>query len=218
MARPKLKRPPKLRFEVNLESYLLLIRVAFLQPLIFISQIPKSRGLGKPLAFFLANASIGYLLAAILDRLTSINHPSIFFALSQLVILIPVLVVSLFVGCSVLFAIAKLLKGKGNFEQTFNIICYCSIPIIFLNLPTVGYLAFLWMLGLNIIGFKNIHQYSVISAIVNVLLPLLVLIIVGLIVGVIGSILFLNLPNFNHLDLSLKQPTIEINPPNIQTN
>ncbi len=190
MSRPKIKRPPKLNFEINLTNYLLLIKVAFLHPLAYVDQIPESKNLIKPLTFYTANVGISYLLAAVWDQFSNLNHPSIFFALSQLVLLVPLITLSLLVSCSILFAIARLLKGKASFKQTFNILCYSFLPVIFLNLPYINLIAFLWMLFLAISGFQRINQYPILSAIINIILPVLIIALLGVILGVIGSLRF----------------------------
>lgn len=218
MARPRIKKVPKLKFEINFNNYLQLIKVAFLYPRVYISQIPEPKGIVRPLLFFITNTSLGFFLGSIWRQINDVNHPSIFFALSQLLILIPLLVISFFIGCSILFVIAKLLGGKASFEITFNLLCYCLLPLILINLPLVSILAFLWIIILITLGFKKIHQYSMLAAIVTVLFPFLLLALLGIILGVLGSLIFVNLPNFSQFNLPFSSSSFSTKPQQIQTN
>lgn len=193
MASRKLKKET-ISFELNINNFLRLIELALLHPTIYAESIPFKQGLKQAVFFFSSSVMLGFLVSGII-RLFSTQHYSLFFLLSELIIVIPFLIIDLFILTAVFFAIAKLLGGKGSFEESLAALAYATIPVIFFAIPMIGFFAFLWMIYILTISFTHIHHYSRIKAFFTILSPILVLILIGIVLGIVGSILFVDIEN-----------------------
>jgi len=54
----------------------------------------------------------------------------------------------------------KQFGGKGNFEETYRVLCYSSPPLIFMGLNVLQPFALAYMAVLWFMGLKKIHDFT----------------------------------------------------------
>jgi len=113
-----------------------------------------------------------------------------------MIILFPFLlifsIITLLVSTAIIHLFVYLLKGKGEFLETFQVLSYATAPTVFSFLPVVNTLASMYTIVLQIIGIHKVHKLSIGRSIAAILLPAaIILFIIMLISGiVIFSLIF----------------------------
>lgn len=182
MARPKKN---KLQFDLSIDNFAKLSLAAFLHPKFFVTSIPSFKKTYTPaVTFLLFNLSFGSIVSVIVQQLTDIKHPSFFFAISQLIFIIPIFFISAVCLFLLFFAIAKILGGHGGLKETLNHFMFSSLPLSFLGVPYLGNLSILMMLVFTILSLKKVHKYNLFLAVVTTALPILGLITLAVVSGV----------------------------------
>jgi hypothetical protein len=95
-----------------------------------------------------------------------------------LMVLVPLFV--FFVFPAIIFAMAAfmhlavlLLGGKGGFKGTFNVVAYISGTGIIGLIPYVGVLLnWIWNIVIGVIGYKRVHKFNTIRAVIAYCIPL----------------------------------------------
>jgi hypothetical protein len=137
-------------------------------------------------------AEIGALVYAVLSillnaealskiaTLLNLGNPLLF--LPVILILAPI---SLIINSGILYIIAKLFGGKGDFElQTFRF-GYFGYPIVIINsIPIINIFAALWALLISFFIIKETHKVSDLRAIAVILVPIVIAIIIGIIIAI----------------------------------
>jgi len=54
----------------------------------------------------------------------------------------------------------KQFGGKGNFEETYRVLCYCSPPLILMGFDILQPFALLYMAVLWFLGLKKVHDFT----------------------------------------------------------
>lgn len=182
MARPK---KIKLQFDLSIKNFAKLSLAAFLHPKLFVASIPAFKKTYTPaVTFLLFNLSFGNIVAVIVRQAIDLNHPSFFFAISQLIFIIPIFFIGAVCFFVLLFAIAKILGGQGSLKETLNHLMFSSLPLSFIGVSYFGDLSILMMLVLTILSLKKVHQYNLFLATVTAALPILGLITLAAVSGV----------------------------------
>lgn len=133
--------------------------------------------------FFFINLLLGVVLRTILSELATPRNNVVFLGLNQVFLVFPAVVFFLIFGTIILHFLAVILKGKGTITQTLSAVCLSSGPLVFLgffNIPVIAFLltgVFLYLLVNNLL---YIHQYGILYASFNVMVP----------VGILSMILF----------------------------
>lgn len=88
------------------------------------------------------------------------------FVFGGVVILLVVLIV-IFIHSAILHLSVMLLRGKGGFKGTFNVLAYNAASGIFSVIPFIGPLiSGIWSIVVGVKGFKRVHNFSTIKAVI----------------------------------------------------
>lgn len=129
-------------------DYLETAKLVCLTPNYFFENMPREGGFVGPTIFLCVGAGISAVLSGIL-----ITH-DIVQALGQFVLSV-LLVMAMARGLDYLL---KQFGGKGNFEETYRVMCYSSPPLLLTWLPMISPFAFLYMAVLWIMGLRRMHD------------------------------------------------------------
>jgi hypothetical protein len=142
---PKL--PDKQKVKDVFQSYLETAKTVLISPNYFFEGMPREGGLQGPAIFLAINASAGCLVQMVFTRdpLTSLGT----------------LLVMLFVFVFMARGLEYLLKqfgGKGNFEETFRVLCYSSPPIVLVGVQWLAPFALCYLSVLWFVGLRRVHD------------------------------------------------------------
>jgi len=194
------------------------VKSVLLSPAEFYRAMPKTGGIGAPLAYGVIVGYAGLLVAALYNVMTQTLMGSAFRDLSDTpfarlapyleggiglvgqVVLGPIwLVIGLFVSSGVYHLVLLALgQAKQGFETTLRVACYAQSAAVLQVVPFCGGLVMaVWMIVVSIIGLSEAHGIGRGSAAVAVLLPIVlvccccalaVLLTVGGIAGLAGQL------------------------------
>jgi hypothetical protein len=164
---------------------------------LFCNMIFKA-GIKEPLAFGLLLGSVGAMFGifwqflVLSGSLTALNlstsgQLTMSMVFLALIIIAPLFVIiSMFLTSSILHLLLLLVKGRGNaFEATFRVVSYSQATQLLGLFPFIGGLiGFLWMIIVQIIGLKEIHETSYLKVIIAFLIPpaLILLLVMAIVV------------------------------------
>lgn len=81
-----------------------------------------------------------------------------------------------FIYSGVSHLVAKIMKGDGNYIDSYNIVTYSLIPAKMLSIiPIVGFFAYIYSIVLMTFGFSEYHKISKGKAVILALIPPLLL-------------------------------------------
>jgi hypothetical protein len=194
------------------------IKGVLFSPAEFYRAMPKTGGIGAPLAFGMIVGYLGLLVATIYNALTQTLVGSAFRDLeeSPLARLAPFLegglgfvanailgpfyvLIGLFVGAGIYHLVLMILgQARQGFETTFRVVCYGQATAVFQVVPFCGGLVMaIWLIVVNIIGLSEAHGIGRGSAAIAVLAPvvlccccvaLVVTLVFGGIAGLAGQL------------------------------
>ena len=160
-------------------------RNVLFHPVNFFRTLHFEGGLKEPLAFGLLFGSLGmmfslfwqFLLAAwgfggSLKSLSSLFPVTLIFPL--LLILSPLLVgLGLFIMSGILHLLLRIVRGGSHgFEATFRVVAYGQATQIFAVVPFIGgFVGGLWLLVIEIIGLREMHETSYLRVILAFAIP-----------------------------------------------
>ena len=172
-------------------------KAVLFSPVEIFSTMTYKGGIKEPLAFGLLLGSIGGMFGffwqflVMSGGLLAIDHEImshftislIFFGIA---IVFPLFVtIAIFVASAILHLLMLIVRGgKNGFEATFRVVSYSQASQIWGLIPFIGGLiGGLWILVVQIIGLREIHETSYLRVILALLIPLaLVLLMVMAIV------------------------------------
>ena len=149
------------------------------------SAMTHKGGITEPLAFGLLLGSIGSmfgffwqflmmsagLLALGEELIGRVSMSLIFFAI---IIISPLFVaITMFIGSAVLHLLLLIVRGGRNgFEATFRVVSYSQATQMWGVIPFIGgFIGGLWILVVQIIGLREIHETSYLRVILALLIP-----------------------------------------------
>jgi hypothetical protein len=149
-------------------------------------------GITEPLAFGLLLGSIGSmfgffweflimsggLLAVGEELMGRVSMSLIFFSI---IIISPLFVaITMFVGSAVLHLLLLIVRGgKNGFEATFRVVSYSQATQIWAVIPFIGgFIGSLWILIVQIVGLREIHETSYLRVILALLIPVALILLV----------------------------------------
>lgn len=92
--------------------------------------------------------------------------------------------IGVFLGLALfMYFLSLILGAKGAFSKTLSVMGLSSYPLMFLFIPVLAPLGFIWWGCWLILTFHKIHSYKYRYAAISVAFPLLLLVILMLIVG-----------------------------------
>lgn len=161
-------------------------RAVLFSPAALFRRMPTGRGLKEPLAYGLLLGSLGTMFSVFWQFLAAAGGalaigeglwgPFAFAALFLAVmVLSPFLVVAeIFLTSGIVHLLLLVVRGGGKgFEATFRVVAYSQTTQILGLVPFAGGIAGgLWMLVVQIIGLKEIHESSYGRVLIALFLPL----------------------------------------------
>lgn len=194
-----------------LTSHFPMMKQVIIAPKIFYEGISESEGYKKPITFLLINTVLMMLVASLFSLLVSFKPQQFIYTLAGIIIVLPLMLGLFFASTAILHLIAKVLGGKGGFVGSFQALAYASGVSPLTAIPLVGFLAWFYQIYVIILGFRKVHQYSTVKAVINILLPVVVITVLVLAVVFVAGFAVINLlkgAGLNPADLQ--------NMPNIQ--
>jgi DNA-directed RNA polymerase subunit RPC12/RpoP len=120
--------------------------------------------------------TIRALKSAVLPQTLVIGPLSIIFAIVIAIVVMPIAITTGLLIQATLFHLGLLLTGaaKRDFLSTFRTVCYSIGPQVFQIIPIFGSMvAGIWVIVLNVIGLKVVHETSYGRSAFAVFLPLI---------------------------------------------
>lgn len=170
MAKHKLSE--ELKFGLTFNQYSQLIKSFFLRSNIYLNSFSTKPSLREYFIFYLINSCVGLLLKILVNFILTLNISLIFLGVNQIIFLLFVFTLFLFIFNLVLFGLSKLFKGSADLSSILKAFCYLSPAFILIWLPFIWVVSLLYFIYLLIRLFNIINSYSLISAIINILLPI----------------------------------------------
>ncbi len=172
------------------------IKQSMLKPNEFFEKIKKEKGIGSAFKY-LAILSLVSLVMGVVGLYTAmpflIPNESYVALLPVVINFMPMILifsyvfglVVTFVSAGFIHIIAKLLKTKGAFEDTFKALVYGSTPsLLFSWIPFVSIIPVIYSLYLTIKGFSKLHSVSMgKAALIIFVIPLVLAVVAGFIFG-----------------------------------
>ncbi len=186
------------------------MKSVILSPSTFFSGLSGTEGFQKPIIFVIINTVISFILALLVSVVTT-GKSQILLGLLGLVVIIPLVIIILFIVAAILHLIAKIFGGKARFTGSFQVLSYTTSLAPFSVIPILNFLVPFYQIYVLVVGFKKVHQYSTLRAVITILLPTLVLVLIA------GTILLVaGLAAFGFLKTSGIKPNELQNLKNIQ--
>ena len=92
--------------------------------------------------------------------------------------------INIFISSFIVHIFVRLLKGKGNYADSFKAFAYGSTPSLLLGwVPGAGIVFSLWSIYLIIKGLSILHKMSMVRALVAALMIFVVLIVISILLA-----------------------------------
>jgi len=152
------------------QSYWNQAKSVLMSPRVFFDSMPVEGGLKDPLIFLAVSAGVNSLGLTIKSNLAI---GAIAFIGTLVLCLLGALVTS--------FIAQSMMAGKGTYEATFRVMAYSEAGLLLAWIPWVGWLISLYIIALNFLGFKKIHELNDVKAALLVIVSgILTFLVVGL--------------------------------------
>jgi len=125
----------------------------------FFADMPLAAGLGEPMAFLAICAGVAGLGTLVLSW-------SVWAALGTAAGLI---LMALLEAVLLTIVAQQLFDGRAGFEPTCRVVAYAFAPGVFLWVPRLAVVAFLWILFLQVRGVERVHGIDASRAVLSVL-------------------------------------------------
>ncbi len=166
----RIKKLPKLNFSISIKNYFNLFKMSLLSPNAYSKSIPEKKSPKSAWVFYLFNITISLVVYIFISKATSDNS-SLFYDLSSLLLIIPVLILLFYFVCLVSNFLIKFFGGKGDYLDTLSALSFSSFPLIFLRVPILGFLSVFLFFFLSINNMKHTHKVSYLISGFSVLVP-----------------------------------------------
>ena len=99
--------------------------------------------------------------------------------------------VSMFILAGLLHLSAKFFKGKGEYEDSFNVLCYSQTPMILFGwIPILGIFFWLYSFYQLLLGISKTQKVSMLKSFGVLIFPGVVLLLISIFLGTILGISF----------------------------
>ncbi len=163
------------------------LKICFTKPNEYAEKIPLSGGYRNPIIFFLVIFGVSSFIGLIIQSIINKNVSQFFIGISQIVLSLPFALLSLFLLTGIFYGIAKLLGGKGSFEESVRAGSYSTLPFILAAIPYVSYVMDIFYIYILVISFAKAQKYSKMKSSLTIIPVLAVLLVLGVVVGFIGK-------------------------------
>ncbi len=176
-------------------------RAVLFHPTRFFRSTAVQGGLREPLAFALLTGSAGMMLEVfwqliflgedvasltegLLGPFGTAGMFLLIMALCPLFMLLAILVTSLIIH--LLLVIVR--GGKSGFEATFRVVSFTQASQLFGLIPFIGGLfGTVWLIGIQVIGLREMHEASYFKVATALVLPVIVLLILLIALRILGG-------------------------------
>lgn len=179
--------------QLSISNHFSMMKGVITAPKTFYEGVSESEGYKKSIIFLLINTFLTMLVVSLFSLVFSFKPQQFVYGLMGIVIALPLMLGLFFVGTAILHVIAKVLGGKGKFVGSFQALAYASGVSPLTAIPVVGFLASFYQVYVTILGFRKVHQYSTVKAVINILLPALVIIVLVLVAIAVAGFAVINL-------------------------
>lgn len=169
------RKSPKLNFSISIRNYYNLFRISLTNPNVYSKSIPQKTTPGAVWFFYSFNITISFLFYIIITKIF-FHSSSLFFDLSSLLLIIPILILLFYLVSFLLHFLIKFFGGRGNYLDSLKALVFASFPLIFLRVPIFGILCIFLSIFLSINNIKHIHKVSYAIASFSVLMPFFLII------------------------------------------
>lgn len=174
------------------------VKASLVDPIAFFTSVADGKGIARPMIYAIiinmivfvclvtyqagfvtlqAGTEIADLIRNAFSQMTIVTGPLVvFFALFSAVIGVPIMTIVGFLIQAGLYHLGLIILGgaKRDFAATFRTVCYSTGPQVLQIIPILGGMAgAVWVIVLNIIGLKVVHETSYARSAFAVFLPLI---------------------------------------------
>lgn len=179
--------------QFSISKHFLMMKEVIVSPKKFYEGVSESEGYKKSIIFLLVNTALTMLVASLFSFAFTFKPQQFLLGLTGIIVALPVMLGLFFVGTAILHLIAKILGGKGKFVGSFQALSYASGVSPLTAIPVVGFLASFYQMYVTILGFKKIHQYSTVRAVINILLPVVLIVLLVFVAVAVAGFAAINL-------------------------
>jgi hypothetical protein len=102
--------------------------------------------------------------------------------LSNFMLFLIMMIVTLFIWSSVLHIFIYIMGEKKEFKATIKAVMYASTPLALLGwLPMIGVIGWIWSSVLQIVGIKQYHDITTVKAIATVVIPIILSFLIAIV-------------------------------------
>jgi len=150
------------------------------KPAEFFKKVSTEKGIKDALIFFAIVWLISMILSALIASM-ALGALGTAFSIATLPMQYVMGFVGLLIATVFLFIFTKILGGTGNFEQTLRVGCYVAVTGLVSWIPIIGFVGMIWGIVLTVIGIQEIHQLTLLKAIIAVVvIPLAIVVVLGI--------------------------------------
>lgn len=179
--------------QLSISNHFSMMKAVITAPKTFYEGVSESEGYKKSIIFLLINTFLTMLVVSLFSLVFSFKPQQFLLGLTGIIVALPVMLGLFFVGTAILHVIAKVLGGKGKFVGSFQALSYASGVSPLTAIPVVGFLASFYQMYVTILGFRKIHQYSTVKAVINILLPVVLIMLLVLVAVAVTGFAAINL-------------------------
>lgn len=98
--------------------------------------------------------------------------------------------IGIFITGIILHIFVYLVGGRNGLEQTLKAVMYASTPSLLLGwIPLIGIIAAIWVIVLEVLGIRELHDISTGRAVLAVLLPIVIVVLLVFLAVILGFFL-----------------------------
>lgn len=182
--------------KLNLKIYISLLKNCFIHPKLFLQDMVHF-SFKQALILFIINAVLGLSLRTIISVFYFQNWIVLLISITEIILSLPILLLLLFLLTLFLYLLAKVLQGQADFKTSLKVICFSAFPLVLFSLPFILPILIIYTLYYLIFSFHKVHNYSLIRASINILVPFLIVALFIFMLGIAHSFVLLIKPQFS---------------------
>ncbi|MDO8579902.1 MAG: Yip1 family protein [Candidatus Omnitrophota bacterium] len=147
-----------------------------LNPNDFFEQLTIKKNIKDPFLF----STCIYVIVSLMYFLTG----SVTNGLMQLAMIVGIFALTFFMHIWIF-----LLRGNQGYRGTFHVIAYTTAPLLFSVVPVIGgIVAGLWTIPLGIIGYKHVHRFGTLTAVIAFIIGPLTVLLLPLVIAILKQL------------------------------
>jgi len=139
----------------------------------FFAEMPETGGFAAPLTFLAVCAGIN-----------AVCHLLLLAGVRGMIVVFGGQIIAAFVAAAAFVVVAQnLFEGRAGFEPTFRVVAYASAPTVFLWIPVLGVVAWLYAAYLTVRGLERVHRIDTTRALLTVAVGIIIVVLLGAALG-----------------------------------